>query len=32
VIKFVSLSARDATSEPAECRAQSVSLTKPLNR
>ena len=32
VIKFVSLPARDATPEGAGCRAQSVSLTKPLNR
>ena len=32
VIKFVSLSARGATPESAECRSQSVSLTKPLNR
>ena len=32
VLKFVSLSARDATGEPAGCRAPSASLTKPLNR
>ena len=32
VIKFVTLPARDATPESAECRAQSVGLTKPLNR
>jgi len=32
VIKFVSLSARDAAPGDAVCRSQSVSLTKPLNR
>ena len=32
VIKFVSLSAPDATPEGDECRAQSAGLTKPLNR